>query len=118
MENQQSARDVDQIIRRIVSTYPAVKVRQLTVRHPGADDDGLWFFEQPTCKFEVQIESAMGKGAVLNSTTLHNREPTIIAVEYDPLHLPFANTMPTAGLCRANDPASVPEYFPVVGDAA
>jgi hypothetical protein len=60
MENQQSARDVDQIIRRIVSTYPAVKVRQLTVRHPDADDDGLWFFEQPTCKFEVQIESPMG----------------------------------------------------------
>jgi hypothetical protein len=29
-----------------------------------------------------------------------------------------AGTMPTAGLCRANDPASVPEYFPVVGDAA
>jgi hypothetical protein len=53
-------RDVDEIIRRVINICPTVNVRQLEVPHPGADDDGLWFFEQPGSKFEVQIESSEG----------------------------------------------------------
>ena len=52
-------RDIDQVIRRVTSVCPETRVRQLTVQHT-ADDDGLWFFEQPACKFEVQVESSTG----------------------------------------------------------
>jgi hypothetical protein len=53
-------RDVEQIIELIRKICPAVEVNQLKVRHPGADDDGLWFFRQPESPFEVQIESPYG----------------------------------------------------------
>jgi hypothetical protein len=53
-------RDVDQIIKSIKSISPVVKVRQLKVSHPGADDDGIWFFEHPGSEFQVQIESSSG----------------------------------------------------------
>jgi hypothetical protein len=51
-------RDVDQIIKRIVSASPDVYVHQLQVSHHGADDDGVWFFTR--AQFEVQIESSTG----------------------------------------------------------
>lgn len=60
--------DVDQIIQSIVTICPTVKVRQLKVSHPGADDDGLWFFEWPGGEFEVQIESSEGKCPFLVET--------------------------------------------------
>ena len=53
-------RDVDEIIRLIKNICPAIEVQQLQVSHPGADDDGIWFFEQPGSEFEVQIESSEG----------------------------------------------------------
>lgn len=53
-------RDIDQIVKSIMETCPAANVRQLRVSHPGADDDGLWFFRQPGSEFEVQIESSDG----------------------------------------------------------
>ena len=53
-------RDVDQIVRLIQSVYPVVKVEQFKVHHPGADNDGIWFFEHPGSEFEVQIESSNG----------------------------------------------------------
>jgi hypothetical protein len=53
-------RDIDQIIQSIMNKCPAMKVRQLIVSHPGADDDGLWFFKWPGSEFEVQIESPQG----------------------------------------------------------
>jgi hypothetical protein len=53
-------RDIELIIRSIGEKYPAVEVRQLKVLHPGADDDGLWFFSKRESRFEVQIESASG----------------------------------------------------------
>jgi len=40
-------RDVEKIIKAIKENPPDVKLRQLTVSHPAADDNGLWFFEQP-----------------------------------------------------------------------
>jgi hypothetical protein len=53
-------RHIDQIVRAIVDLCPTVKVQQLNVSHPGADDDGLWFFNRPGGKFGVQIESPTG----------------------------------------------------------
>jgi len=53
-------RDIDQIIESIRNIFPAVKVRQLNVSHPGDDDDGIWFLEQADSEFEVQIESPQG----------------------------------------------------------
>lgn len=53
-------RDVDEIIDRIRRDNPSVTIQQLKVVHPGADDDGVWFFQQPDSEFEVQIESSSG----------------------------------------------------------
>jgi len=51
-------RDIDEIIRAITDLHPSVKARQLRVSHPGHDDDGVWFCEQPGCQFVVQVESS------------------------------------------------------------
>jgi hypothetical protein len=53
-------RDVDRIIQLVKDICPALEVKQLRVLHPGADDDGLWYFDQPASKFQVQIESPEG----------------------------------------------------------
>jgi len=58
--NRGSVRDVERIIKAIKEISPDLSVRQLTVSHPGADDDGLCFFEQPNSEYEVQIESSTG----------------------------------------------------------
>jgi hypothetical protein len=43
-----------------MAVCPTVKVEQFKVSHPGADDDGLWFFNRPGSEFVVQIESSPG----------------------------------------------------------
>jgi hypothetical protein len=53
-------RDVDRIIQLVRDICPALEVKQLRVPHPGADDDGLWYFDQPASEFQVQIESSEG----------------------------------------------------------
>ena len=53
-------RDIEILIQSFNTIYPTVRVRQLEVSHPGADDDGLWFFQKPDGKLEVQIESSTG----------------------------------------------------------
>jgi hypothetical protein len=45
--------------------YPAVVVQQLPVTHPGADDDGVWFFRHPSRPGEVQLESSTGAAPFL-----------------------------------------------------
>ena len=52
--------DVDRIIELVRAMCPRVRVEQLKVSHPGADDDGLWFFDQPESPSQVQIESSTG----------------------------------------------------------
>jgi len=52
------AADIQDIIMGITAICPDVLVRQLQVKHPGADDDGLWFFERDNLK--VQLESSSG----------------------------------------------------------
>jgi hypothetical protein len=40
--------------------HPDVSSAQLAVMHPGADDDGLWFFRHSATDVEVQLESSTG----------------------------------------------------------
>jgi hypothetical protein len=93
-------RDVERIIRLISETHPAVEVRQLKVLHPGADDDGLWLFNQPESRFEVQIESANGMCPFLVETdeTPERRTTSSVAETVQAiaalLHLPKANSSP------------------------
>ena len=53
-------RDIDAIIAHLHLAHPDISATQLTVLHPGADDDGLWFFRHPTTDVEVQLESSSG----------------------------------------------------------
>ena len=53
-------RDIDAIIAQLHLTHPEISVAQLTVSHPGSDDDGLWFFRHPATDIEVQLESSAG----------------------------------------------------------
>lgn len=53
-------RDVDPIIERLTATIPGVRIEQLKMKHPGADDDGLWFISIPDRVGVVQIESSDG----------------------------------------------------------
>jgi len=52
--------DIDRIIVLVREIRSDIQVRQLTVSHPGADDDGLWFFRHSSSLCEVQIESSDG----------------------------------------------------------
>jgi len=54
------SRDIDEIIIGVRTRFPEVTVFQLQVKFPGADDDGLWFFELPGIKKNIQIESPSG----------------------------------------------------------
>jgi hypothetical protein len=50
--------DIDIIKKRVCDEFPDVKIEQLKVSHPGADDDGLWFFSRENKKGDVQLESS------------------------------------------------------------
>lgn len=50
----------DVIISRIRDCFPEVVISQLQVKHPGADDEGLWFFNWPGRNGEIQLESPFG----------------------------------------------------------
>ena len=54
-------RDIDTIIESLVTAHVGIAVEQLKVVHPGADDDGLWFFRHPFSSVEVQLESSNGQ---------------------------------------------------------
>jgi hypothetical protein len=66
-----SKRDIEIIINTLVEQFPAIKSQQLQVKHPGADDDGLWFFRHPDSPHEVQLESSSGICPFLFESTEH-----------------------------------------------
>lgn len=74
-------RDVEQITDLMLRAFSAVVVRQLKVRHPGADDDGLWFFTEPRSPYEVQIESSTGMCPFLIETDENDSRITTNSVE-------------------------------------
>jgi len=53
-------RDIDSVLRLLQQAHPAISAQQLGVSHPGADDDGLWFFRHPASAVEIQLESSTG----------------------------------------------------------
>jgi hypothetical protein len=91
-------RDVERIIKQVRELHPSIEVSQLKVLHPGADDDGLWFFRHPESPFEVQIESTDGTCPFLIETdetdvriTTNSVEETVQSLSVL-LHLPKSNT--------------------------
>ena len=69
-------RDIDLIIEQLTARLPGVRVTQLQVAHPGADDDGLWFVSMPGRAATVQIESSQGSCPFLiesDFSTSHGR---------------------------------------------
>jgi hypothetical protein len=52
--------DIDEIIGQLRVAHPEISAEQLTVLHPGADDDGLWFFRHSASDVELQLESSTG----------------------------------------------------------
>jgi hypothetical protein len=74
-------RDIESIIESLTGTHPEMTHEQLRARHPGADDDGLWFFRHPRCPYEVQLESATGQCPFLIETSA--RHPARIAGTVD-----------------------------------
>jgi hypothetical protein len=74
-------RDIDTIIERMRTEHPGTDVRQLKVKFPGADDDGLWFFRHPTTSVEVQIESSSGMCPFLIETDGSDDRKEVHSVE-------------------------------------
>ena len=72
-------RDIDEIIRRVSAALPQVEWEQLRVKHPGADDDGLWFLDHG--ERSVQIESSSGMCPFLIETTFSSDRFTANTVE-------------------------------------
>ena len=66
-----SKRDIELIISSLTEQFPAIQSEQLKVKHPGADDDGLWFFKHPDSPHEVQLESSSGMCPFLFESTEH-----------------------------------------------
>ena len=56
--------------------HPEIGVQQLQVSHPGADDDGLWYFKHPLSTEEVQLESSTGVAPFLVES---NHAPSTVA---------------------------------------
>lgn len=73
-------RDIEQVIESIQKFHPAVNVRQIEVSHPGADDDGLWFFSKDDGEVEVQLESASGMCPFLVETNEHDSRATTSSI--------------------------------------
>jgi hypothetical protein len=64
--------EVQHVIALIRQAYPVMKWTRLYVTHPGADDDGIWFFWLPDRPGEVQIESTFGVCPFIVGTDKHN----------------------------------------------
>jgi hypothetical protein len=72
-------RDIDRIINIVRIRHPEIAISQLQVVHPGADDDGLWFFVKPTN--EVQLESSSGNCPFLIEENASDVRLTATSVE-------------------------------------
>ena len=58
-------RDIESVIAELQRAHPGIVWEQLRVAHPGADDNGLWFFTHPEGRGEVQVESSTGAAPFL-----------------------------------------------------
>jgi hypothetical protein len=65
-------RDIGMICQKLIASIPGIHIEQLKVKHPGADDDGLWFINIQGQTKEVQIESSEGKCPFLIESDFNN----------------------------------------------
>ena len=72
--------DIDTIIVAATTKHPRLAVEQLKVKHPGEDDDGIWFFNHPESEFEVQLESSYGTFPFLVETNRHDERVQVMTV--------------------------------------
>ena len=74
-------RDIDAIFEQLRVTYPDVTIAQLSVTHPGADDDGIWFFRRVGCTTEMQLESSTGSCPFLVESNQNNERVIASSVQ-------------------------------------
>ena len=65
-------RDIDLVIAEVASHDSNIRSIQAQVKHPGYDDDGIWYFWIPELPGEVQVESPDGMLPFLVETDKHN----------------------------------------------
>ena len=70
-------RDIATITALLRAVHPRTRVQQLTVSHPGADDDGIWYFSHPDVPFEVQLESSAGTFPFLVESDRNSERATV-----------------------------------------
>jgi hypothetical protein len=68
--------EVQRIIASIKEAIPGMNWTRAWVKHPGNDDDGLWYFWIPDQPGEVQIESSYGVCPFLVETDKHDERFT------------------------------------------
>jgi len=66
-------RDIDLIIRQLTVDIRGIRIEQLRVKHPGADDDGLWFISLQDRTEEAQIEFSEGRRPFLIESDFNNQ---------------------------------------------
>jgi len=87
-------RDIDAIIGELQASYPAIAVEKLGALHPGADDEGLWFFRYSESGIEIQLESSSGNAPFLVESSgsgerlLANTIPEAVAMVVASLGIP------------------------------
>lgn len=79
-ETPRGSRDIGRVIEAIERLVPDVRWTQLQVRHPDADDDGIWFFWIPEKPGEVQLESSTGMLPFLAETDKHDDRVTCSSI--------------------------------------
>ena len=73
--------DILRLIEAVERLIPGVRWTQLQVSHPGADDDGIWFFWIADRPGEVQLESSNGMLPFLAETDKHDERVTCSGIE-------------------------------------
>ena len=73
--------DIKLIISAVRQSLPQVRWTRLWVSHPGADDDGIWWFWLPDQAGEVQVESSSGTCPFDLSTDKDDRQTTAGTLE-------------------------------------
>ena len=73
-------RDIDRIIALLGTKFPDLKWEQLTVMHPGADDDGVWYLQLQNSA-RVLVESWNGMCPFLIESELNAESVTYSTVE-------------------------------------
>jgi hypothetical protein len=68
-------RDIEVIVEQLTANIPGIRIEQLKVRHPGADDDGLWLINIGGHEEQVQIESSEGICPFLIESDFNNERP-------------------------------------------